>query len=197
MGPGILIPVLLVAVVVPVAFVWARRRLKEPGSVAAELPSAPAIRLTSNALRTIESPPWRVVYEIGQDRMDGVEHVLIGPGGIFALVTSMDPMPHAVASPDPHAVGAAAIKRGGLDDSLGRCAMTSDRLVTVHWGANESAAPLSIEVLPGVTAVDGHRLRDWADAAAAGRDGQSLSPAQIDLAWQTVVTAIGRPDPLA
>jgi hypothetical protein len=24
-----------------------------------------------------------------------------------------------------------------------------------------------------------------------------LSPAQVDLAWQTVVTSIGRPDPLA
>jgi len=197
MGPGILIPVLLLAVAVPVAFVWARRRLKEPGSVAGELPSAPAIRLTSKAFRTLESPPWRVVYEIGQDRMSGVEHVLIGPGGIFAVVTSMDPMPLTVADPDPHAVAAAAITRGGLDDALLRCAMTSDRLVTVHWGANESAAPLSIEVLPGVTAVDGRRLSDWADAPTSGRDGPLLSPAQVDLAWQTVVTAIGRPDPLA
>jgi hypothetical protein len=51
MGPGILIPVLLVAVVVPVAFVWARRRFKEPASGADEPASAPAIRLTSNALR--------------------------------------------------------------------------------------------------------------------------------------------------
>ena len=72
--------------------------------------------------------------------------------------------------------------------------MTSDRLVTVHWGANEGAAPVSVEVLPGVTAVDGRRVRDWADSAAAGRDGPPLSPAQVDLAWQTVVTAIGRPD---
>jgi len=40
-------------------------------------------------------------------------------------------------------------------------------------------------------------VREWADNAAAGRDGPPLSPAQVDLAWQTVVTAIGRPDPLA
>jgi hypothetical protein len=197
MGPGILIPVLLLVVVVPVGFVWARRRFKEQGSVGGELPSAPAIRLTSKALRTLESPPWRVVYEIGPDRMDGVEHVLIGPAGIFAIVTSMDPMPRAVADPDPYAVAAAAIKRGGLDDALGRCAMTSDRLVSVQWGANEGAAPLSVELLPGVTAVDGRRLGEWADGATAGRDGPVLSAAQVDLAWQTVVTAIGRPDPLA
>lgn len=197
MGPGIIIPVLLLAVVVPVGFVWARQRFKEPGSVAGELPSAPAVRLTSKALRELESPPWRVVYEIGPDRMDGVEHVLVGPAGIFAVVTSMDPMPRAVSDPDPHAVAAAAIKRGGLDEALRRCAMTSDRLVTVQWGANEGAAPLSLEVLPGVTAVDGRRVGDWAESATAGRDGPALSPAQVDLAWQTVVTAIGRPDPLA
>jgi hypothetical protein len=196
MGPGIIIPVLLLAVVLPVGFLWARRRFKEPGSVAGELPSAPAILLTSKALRTLESPPWRVVYEIGHDRMDGVEHVLVGPAGIFAVVTSMDPMPRAVADPDPHAVAAAAIKRGGLDDALRRCAMTSDRLVTIHWGANAGAAPLGIELLPGVTAVDGRRVGEWADGATAGRDGPALSPAQVDLAWQTVVTAIGRPDPL-
>lgn len=197
MGPGIIIPVLLVAVIVPLAFVWARRRFKEPGAIADELPTAPAARLTSNALRALESPPWRVVYEIGHERMDGVEHVLIGPAGIFAVVTSMDPMPRPIADPDPHAVAAAAIKRGGLDDALRRCAMTSDRLITIHWGANEAAAPISVESLPGSTAVDGRRVRDWADAAVAGRDGPPLSPAQVDLAWQTVLTAIGRPDPLA
>ena len=197
MGPGIIIPVLIVAVVVPVVLVWARRQFKQPGAVADELPAAPAARLTSNALRALESPPWRVVYEISHDRMGGVEHVLIGPAGIFAVVTSMDPMPRPIAEPDPHSVAAAAIKRGGLDDALRRCAMTSDRLITIHWGANAVAAPVSVEVLPGAAAVDGRRVRDWADGAAAGRDGAPLSPAQVDLVWQTVVTALGRPDPLA
>jgi hypothetical protein len=196
MGPGIVIPVLLVAVVVPVVFVWARRRFKELGPVADELPAAPAARLTSNALRALDSPPWRVVYEISHERLGGVEHVLIGPAGIFAMVTSMDPLPSAIADPDPHAVAAAAILRGGLDDALRRCGMTSDRLISVYWGMNEDHAPASVEVLPGTTAVDGRHVRDWADGAAAGRDGPPLSPAQVDLAWQTVVTAIGRPDPL-
>ena len=197
MGPGIIIPVLLLVVIVPVVFVWARRQFKEPGNVAGELATAPAARLTSNALRTLQSPPWRVVYEIAPERMSGVEHVLIGPGGIFAIETSMDPMPAPIADPDPHAVAAAAIVRGGLDDALRRCAMTSDRLVRIHWGANDSGSPVSVELLPGVTVVDGRRVGEWADAASVGRDGPSLSPAQVDLAWQTAVTAIGRPDPFA
>jgi hypothetical protein len=106
-------------------------------------------------------------------------------------------MPVAIADPDPRAVAAAAIRRGGLDDALRRCAMTSDRLITMHWGTNDGAAPISVDVMPGASAVDGRHVRDWADRAATERDGQPLSPAQVDLAWQTVVTAIGRPDPLA
>ncbi|HZB39705.1 MAG TPA: hypothetical protein VE487_01995 [Ilumatobacter sp.] len=197
MGPGIVIPVLLVAIVVPVALVWARRRFKEGGAVADELPAAPAARLTSNALRALDSPPWRVVYEIGHERLGGVEHVLIGPAGIFAMVTSMDPLPRPITDPDARAVAAAAILRGALDDALRRCGMTSDRLINMYWGMNEVDAPSSVEALPGTTAVDGRHVHDWAAGAAAGRDGPPLSPAQVDLAWQTVVTAIGRPDPLA
>jgi hypothetical protein len=197
MGPGIIIPVLLVAIVVPVAFVWARRRFKEQTNIGGELPTAPAVRLTSNALRGLESPPWRVVYEIAPDRMNGVEHVIIGPAGVYAIETSMDPLPQPIADADPHAVAAAAIVRGGLDDALGRYAMASDRLVRVHWGANAAGTPASVEWMPGVTAVDGRRVAEWAAAATTGRDGPPLSPLQVDLAWQTVVTAIGRPDPLA
>ena len=81
--------------------------------------------------------------------------------------------------------------RAELDDALRRCAMSSDRLVTVHWGANEGAE-IAIELLPGHTAVDGRSLADW----AAGTGPEILSAAQVDLAWQSVVTAIGRPDPL-
>jgi hypothetical protein len=201
MGPGILIPVLLVAVVVPIGVTWAHRRFKSPGEREDEPASAPAARLTSNALRALPAPPWRVVYEINPDRLGGVEHVVIGPPGIFAVVTSMDPMPSADdvdsdAVPDAHAIAQAAILRGALDDALRRCAMTSDRLVTVHWGANAAGQP-SVELLPGATAVDGRQIEQWGAALAADLDGRALTPAQVDLAWQTTATAIGRPDPLA
>ena len=48
-----------------------------------------------------------------------------------------------------------------------------------------------IEVV--ATAVDGRQLQTWVETAS----DRNLTPAQVDLAWQTVVTAIGRPDPLA
>lgn len=193
MGPGIVIPVVLVVVIVPVAFVWARRTFKEGAGAAVEVVPPPSARLTSNALRELPTPPWRVVYEIAADKLGGVEHVAIGPAGIYAMQTSMDPLPAApVGDPDPKAVGRAAVTRGALDDALRRCAMSSTALVTVHWGVTPDAAPGSVAVVPGALAVQGRRVTEWAAALPGG----GLSPAQVDLAWQTVVTAIGRPDPL-
>src|SRR5262245_22925549 len=121
MGPGIVIPVVVIAVVVPIVFMWARRTFKEAGGETADEVTPPSGLLTSNALRRLPSPPWRVVHEIAAERLGGVEHVLIGPGGIFAVDTSMDPMPQPLdVAPDVHEVANAAIKRGALDDALRR-----------------------------------------------------------------------------
>lgn len=194
MGPGIIIPLVIVGVAVPVAFAWAKKTLKDgAGSPTDEPVVAPSARLTSNALRDLPSPPWRVVYEIADDKLGGLGHVAIGPAGILAVETSMDPLPQApLAQPDAHAVATAAIARGILDDALRRAAMSSDLLVTVHWGAPVAGGPIAVETVPGAVAVDGRSLRTWADQQSG-----SMSQAQIDLAWQTVTIAIGRPDPLA
>lgn len=194
MGPGIIVPVVVLAVAVPVALAIAKRKLKNPGAAAGAPTPVPSARLTSNALRALPVPPWRVIYEIADDKLGGVEHVLIGPPGVFALQTSMEPLPPPPSSdPDARDVARAAIVRGALDDALRRCAMTSDRLILVHWGVPTSGTnPQSTEPLPAVTAVDGRQLAEW-----ASRQNGPLSPAQVDLAWQTVLTAIGRPDPLA
>lgn len=203
MGPGIIIPVVLIAVVVPIAFTQAKRYLKDGAALADDEPIvAPSARLTSNALRELPTPTWRVVYEIAEERLGGPGHVLLGPVGIFAVQTSMEPIPTGSdAPPDASSVAAAAIARGGLDDALRRCAMTSDRLLTVHWGAPDDGAPIAVDTVPGATAVDGRSLAHWADQLvadlAADPAREPLSQARIDLAWQTVTTAIGRPDPLA
>jgi len=192
MGPGIIIPLVVVLILVPVVFVWAKRTFKDGTLEVDDALPAPATRLTSLSLRSLASPPWRVVYEIAHDKLGGIEHVLIGPAGVFALQTSMESLPAApIDDPGPHAVARAAIVRGDLDDTLRRCAMTSDGLVTVYWGAATQAESASVALMPGVTGIDGRRLEEWAATVAGG-----LSSAQVDLAWQTVTTAIGRPDPL-
>ena len=192
MGPGIIIPLVVIAIVVPIAFMWAKNSLKDgTARTGDDVIVAPSARLTSNALRELPAPPWRVVYEIAEEKLGGLGHVLLGPGGFFAVQTSMEPMPEPVADPDPHTVARVAIARGDLDDALRRCAMSSDRLLVVHWGARVDGAAIAVKTLPGAIAVDGRSLQQWAASLPDGR-----SQAQIDLAWQTVTTAIGRPDPL-
>ena len=199
MGPGIIIPLVIVAIVVPVAFTWAKKTFKDGGLADDPDAVAPAVRLTSDALRDLPTPEWRVVYEIGADKLGGVEHVVIGPPGVFAVQTTMDPPPTRAETdaqshgrPDAQAVARVAILRGDLDDALRRCAMSSDQLVRVHWGAPVDESPPSTELFPGLTAVDGRRLAEWVDGLSP-----RLSSSQVDLAWQSVTTAIGRPDPLA
>jgi hypothetical protein len=198
MGPGIIIPVAVLSIVLPAVLTVARRRFKQVAAGIGPdlgLGSDPSVRLTSDALRALRTPPWRVVHEIAPTRLGGIDHVVIGPPGVLAITTTIDPLPpkSAAEAADPTAVAEAAILRGELDDALRRCAMTSDRLVVVHWGASTSGGPDSLEPLPGVVAVRGRALQTWLD----GLDRERLTPAQVDLAWQTVVTAIGRPDPLA
>lgn len=193
MGADIYIPVIVLAILVPVVSYWAKRKFKdEADREHADVVVPPGDRLTSNALRTLESPPWRVVYEIAPERLGGIGHVLVGPSGVFALRTTMQSFPTPpVGEPDARAVGEAAVLRGDLDDALRRCNLSSDALVDVHWGVNESA-DIAVELLPGRIAIDGRALADWATGSRSGE----LSAAQIDLAWQSIVTAIGRPDPL-
>jgi hypothetical protein len=189
---GIIIPVVVLLVVVPVVFTWARR-LKTGAGAPVEFAPPPSARLTSNALRAVPSPPWRVVYEIAPDKLGGAQHVLIGPGGVFAVQTSMDPVPSGAAEPaDPHEIGRVAIARGPLDDALRRCAMSSTALVTIHWGVGTAGGAPVVDVVPGAVAVDGRHVEAWAAGLTP-----TLGTAQVDLAWQTVTTAIGRPDPLA
>lgn len=194
MGLDIIIPIVLIAVIVPAVFIWAKRTFKNAAPGTGNDPvSAPGDRLTSVALRELDTPPWRVVYEVPPDKLDGIAHVLIGPPGVFAIRTSMEPLPAPSTEPvDPKAVGEAAIARGSVDDALRRCSMSSHRLVVAHWGVNDGG-DLALDPLPGVTAVDGRRIGEWAD----GLDAGELAESQVDLAWQTILTAIGRPDPLA
>jgi hypothetical protein len=155
---------------------------------------AAAVRLTSGALRALPTPPWRVVYEIGTERLTGAEHVVLGPPGAFAVTTSLDPLPgEPDDDPDPVALASAAMRRGGLDDALHRVRLSSAGLVVVHWGGAEPEAPPAVPGMHGVTHVDGRRLDEWAE----GLVDEAFTPTQVDLGWQAVVTAIGRPDPLA
>lgn len=192
-GPGIVIPVVLIAVVVPLVLLWARRKAKELQQGVEPAPVAGA-RVTSAALHSARPDAWRTVLEIADGTLGDLDQVIIGPPGVFAVTTSMTPMPAAgsVDPTDAATTARVAIARGRVDDVLRPYRMESVALVTIHWDKpGERAA--SVETAYGAVAVDGHQLAEWWGSL----DGDDLSPAQVDLAWSAVTKAVGRPDPLA
>jgi hypothetical protein len=193
-GPGIIVPIVAVVVVVVAGFIAFRRYLNSIKPEAeSSVPSG--ARLTAAALHRLPSPPWRIVYEVASDSLGGIDHVLIGPAGIFAITTELSTMPSpSTEQPSAETAAKGAIARGDLDDLLRRCAMESTGHVTVHWGRVEfdMADAVVVDVAHASIAVSGHRIDDWLASLRA----TDLSSAQADLAWQTVVTGIGRPDPL-
>ena len=155
MGPGIVIPVLIVTVVVPVVLLWARRRFKEVAAVAAatsELGSIPACGSPATPCgrcrrrrggSCTRSPP------IGSAESTTS---LIGPPGVFAdhHVDGSDAGAPPSSEPIRTEVAAAAISAATLDDALRRCAMTTDRLVVGALGVNRRPRHGERRVVPGV-----------------------------------------------
>src|SRR5688500_11721856 len=90
-GPGIIVPLAVLAVAIPVVLGVTRRRFKlVAAGIGPDLRqgSDPSVRLTSNALRALSTPPWRVVHEIGVQRLGGIDHVVIGPPGVLPITTT-------------------------------------------------------------------------------------------------------------
>jgi hypothetical protein len=195
---GIVIPLVALPILIVGAYVWYRR------SMAALKPDeakpVSGVRLTAETLHRLDSPPWRVVYEIG-GALGGVDHVIIGPPGIIAITTSMTdrPTPERLlaTSSDAQLVAEAAVERGPVDE-LARPSGVSCRLsARVFWGQPDPDRPAFDEVAHGNHLVEGQRITEWLNALdETTTDRDSLTPPQTDLAWQAIVMGIGRPDPL-
>lgn len=191
----IIVPTVLVLAAMALFYAWYRRKLSDldPSDDVRALPGA---RLTAERLRTLSSPPWRVVFEIGPKHFGDVDHVVIGPGGPIAIETNMTDRP----IPDPrgdgsgaHVVAAAAIARGGVDDITRAVGVPCSVLARVYWGVPQPEQPAAVQLAPGLVAVEGQRLNDWLVSLPPGQ----LAPAQVDQVWQAILVGIGRPDPLA
>ncbi len=155
--------------------------------------SLPGARLTAERLRLLASPPWRVVYEIGDRHLGAVDHVVVGPTGVIAIETLMLDRPDiAEGGSEPQLIATAAIERGDVDDLTRTVGVPCNMLAKVYWGTAQPDRPAAIEVTTGLVAVDGHRLVDWLIGLPPG----PFSPAQVDQVWQVVTTGVGRPDPL-
>jgi hypothetical protein len=190
---SVLIPLVVTTLALILFYAWYRRKIADlkPESDSRSLPGA---RLTAERLRVLASPPWRVVFEIGERHLGAVDHVVVGPAGVIAIETLMLDRPAiAEGGGDAQLTATAAIERGDVDDITRTVGVPCNMLAKVYWGSAQPDLPAAIEVTTGQVAVDGHRLIDWLIGLPPG----PLSAAQTDQVWQAITTGIGRPDPLA
>lgn len=192
MSPGIIIPIVLLFVFLGGGLAWYKQAMKNmaPDSTPRHVNGA---RLTSERLRALPTPPWRFVFEISEDKLGGVDQVIIGPSGVIAVSTQVLDRPTPADHPDPHLVANAALMRGPVDELAKRAGLSCDFLAKVYWGTAQPERPAAIQSMHATLIVEGQRLNDWLLTLPPG----PLTPAQIDLAWQAILTGIGRPDPLA
>ncbi len=191
MSLSIVIPLVVVAVVVVGGFAWYQRKMRELSPESGDRDMS-ALRLTGERLRTLEPPTWRVVYEIRGDTLGDVDHVVVGPPGVIAIVTLMMDRPVAETSDEPARIADAAVTRGAVDELAQRVGLDCELLAKVYWGAPQPDLEAAHEITHGAVAVEGQRLDEWLTSLP----GHRLTPGQVDLAWQAIVTGIGRPDPL-
>lgn len=188
---SIILPVIFLVAAIGGGY-FAYRRYIDSISSTSDSRQVNGARLTSERLHTLGSP-WRIVFEIGDDRLGGVDHVAIGPAGVIAISTLMIDRPDRVSDPDPQQIALAAMTRGPVDELVNRVGMSCNTLAKVYWGAPQPGLPAALENGLATIAVEGQRLEEWLLALPAG----PLTASQIDLAWQAVLTGIGRPDPFA
>ncbi len=188
---------IVISLIVLVALVLggfiAYRRYIASMQVGSDVRPVNGARLTSERLQQLPSPPWRFVLEISEDRLGGVDHVIIGPSGVIAVNTLMFDRPASTETPDPQQMANAAMMKAPVDELAARVGLSCDTLAKVYWGAPQPERPAVLESGFATVAVEGQRLADWLLTLPPG----PLTPAQIDLAWQAILTGIGRPDPLA
>lgn len=191
---SVIIPLVISVAALVGFYLWYRRKIAD---LKPETESRPLMgsRLTAERLRQLSSPPWRVVYEIGSGHFANIDHVVIGPTGVIAIETIMVDRPTSFGTEisDAQRIATAAIERGDIDDLTRRVGATCNVVAKVYWGAPQPDQPAGVEVATGLIAVEGQRLAEWLVALPPG----PLAAPQVDQVWQTLLTGIGRPDPLA
>ncbi|MEM1332161.1 MAG: hypothetical protein AAGG08_01780, partial [Actinomycetota bacterium] len=94
---GIVITASVIALVMSGAFLWYRRKIEAMKPTDGPVPSG--VRLTAERLRSLPTPPWRIVHEVPDDRLGGADHVAIGPSGVFAIRTVLGDRPTTSGPP--------------------------------------------------------------------------------------------------
>lgn len=150
---------------------------------------------TAAELRKLRRHGWRVVNHFLL-RNDDIDHILIGPGGAYAIETKWS------ASPWESDFGRAR-QRDAIRQVTANARLTSlwhplrkftinAEPVVVLWGGDVKnwTPPNSIQVKEGVLVVAGPALSTW----LASLGGEVLQPSQINDVWTAIETHLARRD---
>ncbi|WP_420453143.1 nuclease-related domain-containing protein [Ilumatobacter sp.] len=191
MTPRIIVPLVLIAIAMLAFWRWYGIKMRElrPDDSTRTMPGN---RLTSERLRQLSSPPWRVVPEITA-HLGRIDHVVVGPTGVIAIETIVLDRPDVDPSgvDDPERGAAAALARSDVDDVTSAHGVRCEALAKVYWGTPHPERPAGERVAPGQFAVEGQRLEQWLVGLPPG----PLTRERVDEVWSALLTAIGRPDP--
>jgi hypothetical protein len=192
---GIIVPLIVIPIAVIAAFLWYRRKMNAM-RLDTEARDVPGVRLTSETLRRLPNPPWRVVYEIRPDQLEGADHIVIGSCGIIAMTTVVANRSNADAPRVSTLVASTSLVRAAVDEHSGTVGARCDRVVKVYWGTPQPEDPPAREGVNGAIDVEGQRLEAWLLSLPPGPPPGPLTSPQVDAAWRALVIGIGRPDPL-
>lgn len=192
---GIVVPLIVLPIALFVVWRWYQRTYRRPTPDGER--SVSGVRLTSETLRRLDSPPWRVVHEIG-DALADIDHIVIARAGIIAIRTRVSDRPTIEQLTESHTMAAlvadSAMARSTVDELLRDVGASCVQLARVYWGRSDPHRHGAEQSIHATTLVEGQRLIEWLDDWNMHAPS-ALDPATIDRAWRAVVTGIGRPDP--
>jgi hypothetical protein len=143
-------------------------------------------QLTAGELRKLRRHGWRIVNHVTLRPARDVDHVLVGPGGLFAVETKWSATPWSQEPIDGRIVDAAAQARENAHDltiwhHLRSLGVGEVKSVVIVWGAGarDFTAALSVS---GTTVLAGPKLARW----RRGLTEAELTSSQVEAAWQAL-----------
>jgi hypothetical protein len=149
---------------------------------------------TASELRRLRRLGWRVVNHFSL-RPSDIDHVLIGPGGAFAVETKWSAYPWTVDPPEPRLVRAMQQAEDNARDlsmwaEFKAAGISAVEPVVILWGAGTGLIP-PISRFGRVAVGAGPGAGQW----RAGLTGDELSQSQIETAWHALDRQLGIRDP--
>ena len=153
-----------------------------------------AERWTASELRTLQRRGWRLVNHVMWQRHD-VDHVLVGPGGVFVVETKWSSRSWGLTGEDDRLE--AAVERARSNARRVQLWLRGEGVTAVHpvvmiWGAGTSDVPpeRAVQATGDAVVVMGPRAALWRSSLPDG----VLTAAQVDAVWRVLERYVARRD---